>query len=326
MERWYRVYSSAIGVLHGRVIMRNEIKLLLLFLLAGMCFLGCGTTGSRLISNSVGYQADDPNTYHQKGQKPEWINDLNKWIAENGQKDLIYFKASSEPRPSEVRDGQSIDEANQNVFTDVKKQVSTYIRSRVRVSYEEKVTELRKNSDAAAIKAAEELYTREKTYLDSWITSSTSFEGLTLVDYYYEVYEGNNKEKKRIEFVHYWGLYSTPEEKIKGEVWWANLPADPYRSEPGKRRPILIIQNDAFNRSAIQTTICAVITSNMKLARLPANILLEKSVSGLERASVVNFSQIITVDKSRLTEQVSMLPKNYIAKINASIRYIFDAE
>jgi mRNA interferase MazF len=102
---------------------------------------------------------------------------------------------------------------------------------------------------------------------------------------------------------------------VKGEVWWANLPPDPYGSEPGKRRPVLIIQ----------TTICAVITSNMKLAQLPANILLEKSVSGLERTSVVNFSQIITIDKSRLTELVSMLPKNYIANINASIHYIFDA-
>ncbi|GHU75256.1 mRNA interferase [Spirochaetia bacterium] len=113
---------------------------------------------------------------------------------------------------------------------------------------------------------------------------------------------------------------------VKGEIWWANLPTAPYGSEPGKRRPVLIVQNDAFNRSAIQTTICAVITSNMKLAQLPANILLEKSVSSLERTSVVNFSQIITIDKSRLSELVSMLPKNYIATINASIQYIFDAE
>ena len=113
---------------------------------------------------------------------------------------------------------------------------------------------------------------------------------------------------------------------VKGEVWWANLPAHPYGSEPGKRRPVLILQNDAFNRSAIQTTICAVITSNIKLAQLPANILLEKAVSGLERTSVVNFSQIITIDKLRLTEQVSMLPKSYIHKINESIRYIFDTE
>jgi len=56
---------------------------------------------------------------------------------------------------------------------------------------------------------------------------------------------------------------------IKGEIWWANLPDDPYGSEPGKNRPILIIQNDIFNRSDIKTTICAVITSNMKLAQMP---------------------------------------------------------
>jgi len=113
---------------------------------------------------------------------------------------------------------------------------------------------------------------------------------------------------------------------IKGEIWWANLPEDPYGSEPGKRRPVLILQNDAINRSTIKTTICAVITSNIKLAQIPYNILLEKSVSGLDRTSVVNFSQIVTIDKSRLTEQVLMLPKSYIGQINESIRHIFDAE
>ena len=63
---------------------------------------------------------------------------------------------------------------------------------------------------------------------------------------------------------------------IKGEVWWANLPDDPYGSEPGKRRPVLIIQNDLFNRSDIKTTICAVITSNMKLSKMSGNITLER--------------------------------------------------
>jgi len=113
---------------------------------------------------------------------------------------------------------------------------------------------------------------------------------------------------------------------IKGEVWWANLPDDPYGSEPGKRRPVLILQNDLFNRSDIKTTICAVITSNMKLSQMPGNIILEKGVSGLDKTSVINFSQIATIDKTRLIEQISMLPKNYITKINESIRYIFNAE
>jgi len=113
---------------------------------------------------------------------------------------------------------------------------------------------------------------------------------------------------------------------IKGEIWWANLPSNPYGSEPGKRRPVLIIQNDAINRSNIKTTICAVITSNMNQAQVPGNVLLEKSITGLDKTSVVNFSQVFTVDKTRLIEQVSMLPKNYIAKINESIRYIFSTE
>jgi mRNA interferase MazF len=113
---------------------------------------------------------------------------------------------------------------------------------------------------------------------------------------------------------------------IKGEIWWANLPQDPYGSEPGKRRPVLIIQNDVINRSTIRTIICAVITSNMNQAQVPGNILLEKSITGLDKTSVANFSQIITVDKTRFTEQVSMLPKNYLTKINESIRYVFNAE
>jgi len=113
---------------------------------------------------------------------------------------------------------------------------------------------------------------------------------------------------------------------IKGEIWWANLPTDPYGSEPGKRRPVLIIQNDVINRSNIKTIICAVITSNTNQAQVPGNILLEKSTSRLDKTSVVNFSQIFTIDKTRFIEQVSMLPKGYITKINESIRYIFNTE
>ena len=113
---------------------------------------------------------------------------------------------------------------------------------------------------------------------------------------------------------------------IKGEIWWADLPENYYGSEPGKRRPVLVIQNDAINRSNIKTVICALITSNVNYSKIPGNILLEKSISGLEKTSVVNFSQIFTIDKTRFTEHVSMLPKSYISKINESIRYIFNTE
>ena len=113
---------------------------------------------------------------------------------------------------------------------------------------------------------------------------------------------------------------------IKGEIWWANLTENPYGSEPGKCRPVLIIQNNAINRSNIQTVICAAITSSLNQADVLGNIKLEKSISGLDKTSVVNFSQIITVDKTRFKEQVKMLPKNYLEMINESIKYIFNTE
>jgi len=110
---------------------------------------------------------------------------------------------------------------------------------------------------------------------------------------------------------------------IRGEVWWANLPV-PDGSKPGKRRPVLIIQSNEFNRSNINTIICAAITSNTDLASLPGNLLLEKAVSGLDKTSTVNFSQITTIDKDDLTEQVSMLPKHILEKINGCLKIVLE--
>jgi len=112
---------------------------------------------------------------------------------------------------------------------------------------------------------------------------------------------------------------------IKGEIWWAILPS-PRGSEPAKKRPVLIIQGDDFNNSKITTVICAVITSNMLLANVTPNILLEKTHSYLHRTSVVNFSQILTVDKSFFTQIVCMLPKQYMPVINNSLKIIFDID
>ena len=102
---------------------------------------------------------------------------------------------------------------------------------------------------------------------------------------------------------------------LRGEIWWANL-MPPIGSRPAKRRPVLIISGDSFNRSRINTITCALITSNTDLASLPGNMLLEKSISGLEKTSVVNFSQLTTLDKTDLTEQVSMLPKSMLERAN----------
>jgi mRNA interferase MazF len=112
---------------------------------------------------------------------------------------------------------------------------------------------------------------------------------------------------------------------INGEIWWAQLP-HPRGSEPAKKRPVLVIQSDAFNRSNINTVICAVITSNQHLANSPANLLLEKSDSKLPMTSVINFSQILTVDKSFFISLVSMVSKPMLEKIDESIKYVFDVQ
>ncbi|MBN2049291.1 MAG: type II toxin-antitoxin system PemK/MazF family toxin [Spirochaetales bacterium] len=110
---------------------------------------------------------------------------------------------------------------------------------------------------------------------------------------------------------------------VRGEIWWAELPS-PRGSEPAKRRPVLILQADSFNSSAIGTIICAVITSNIDLARAPGNILLEKTVSGLEKTSVINVSQIITIDRRYFIKLVGMLPKSMMIHLEGSLRLVLD--
>ena len=110
---------------------------------------------------------------------------------------------------------------------------------------------------------------------------------------------------------------------VRGEIWWANLP-HPRGSKPGKNRPVLVIQGDSFNRSKINTVICAVITSNTELASLPGNMLLEKTISGLEKTSAINFSQITTLDKTDLTKQISMLPKSILEKANNCLKQVLE--
>ena len=89
---------------------------------------------------------------------------------------------------------------------------------------------------------------------------------------------------------------------IRGAIWWAELP-DPLASEPGYRRPVLIIQSNAFNQSRIHTVIAVVITANLRLADAPGNVRLVASETGLPKDSVANVSQIITVDKTFLVEK-----------------------
>ncbi len=94
----------------------------------------------------------------------------------------------------------------------------------------------------------------------------------------------------------------------QGEVWWADL-GEPRGSKPGFRRPVLVVQGDALNRSRIATAVCVALTSNVKWASAPGNVLLSESATGLPKESVANVSQIVTLDKSELTVRVGKLPK-----------------
>ncbi|MGI8859072.1 MAG: type II toxin-antitoxin system PemK/MazF family toxin [Rubrobacteraceae bacterium] len=105
----------------------------------------------------------------------------------------------------------------------------------------------------------------------------------------------------------------------RGEVWWAELP-EPVASEPGYRRPVLIVQSDDFNRSRIRTVIAVVLTTNLRLAGAPGNVLVSAEDAALPKDSVANVSQIITVDKTFLTEQVSRVSDRIMMSVEDGIR------
>jgi len=98
----------------------------------------------------------------------------------------------------------------------------------------------------------------------------------------------------------------------QADVWWADLP-EPRGSEPGYYRPVIVIQSDALNASRIATVLCVMLTSELKWAKSPGNVLLGKAATGLPRDSVANVSAIATLDKSRLIERAGRLSR---AKMN----------
>ena len=107
----------------------------------------------------------------------------------------------------------------------------------------------------------------------------------------------------------------------RGEIWWADLP-EPRRSEPGYRRPVLVVQADAFNLSRIQTAIVATVTTNMDLAEAPGNVMLPARMSGLPRDSVVNVSQLLTLDRGFLTEHAGTLPPRLQRSVDEGLRVV----
>ena len=107
----------------------------------------------------------------------------------------------------------------------------------------------------------------------------------------------------------------------RGEIWWANLP-DPMGSEPGYYRPVLIVQDDIFTQSRINTIIVAIITSNIQLSKAPGNVLLPSEATGLPKDSVANVSQVFTVDKQFLTECISTLPNYLQEEVDEGLRMV----
>lgn len=108
----------------------------------------------------------------------------------------------------------------------------------------------------------------------------------------------------------------------RGEVWWASLP-EPDGSEPGGRRPVLVIQANAFNKSSIKTVIVAALTTRLERASAPGNVLMTGKQSGLRSDSVISVSQILTVDRRALTEKVGNAPAKIVGQVDDGLRKVF---
>ena len=109
----------------------------------------------------------------------------------------------------------------------------------------------------------------------------------------------------------------------RGEIWWAELP-EPSASEPGYRRPVVVVQSDDFNRSRIRTVVAVVLTTNLRLAAAPGNVLITAGDTRLPRDSVVNVSQIVTLDKAFLTERIGRLSAGVMLLVDYGIRTVLD--
>jgi mRNA interferase MazF len=107
----------------------------------------------------------------------------------------------------------------------------------------------------------------------------------------------------------------------QGDIFWLDLD-EPRGSGPGYRHPVVVIQNDAFNRSRISTAVVCILTSNLKLANAPGNVLLKKGEANLSKASVVNISQVLTVDKDDLEEKIGQLSKKRVEEIVEGFDYL----
>ena len=104
-------------------------------------------------------------------------------------------------------------------------------------------------------------------------------------------------------------------------MWWADL-GDPRGSAPGFRRPVLVVQSDAFNRSRLATVLAVVLTSNTRLLDAPGNVLVPAAASGLPRDSVANVTQLVTLDETYLRDRAGRIPTKLMAQVEEGLRLV----
>jgi mRNA interferase MazF len=107
----------------------------------------------------------------------------------------------------------------------------------------------------------------------------------------------------------------------QSEVWWADLD-EPIGSAPGLRRAVVVVQCNALNRSRISAVVCVPLTSNLKWADAPGNVLLPRNDTGLPQDSVANVSRIVALDEQRLADRVRKVPRRRFVQIHAGIDVI----
>jgi len=107
------------------------------------------------------------------------------------------------------------------------------------------------------------------------------------------------------------------------EVWWADL-EEPRGSEPAFRRPVLVVQTDSFNRSRLPTILAVVLSSNLRLLDAPGNVLLPSKVTGLPKDSAAVVTQLVTLDKDCLSEQVGKIPQRLMAQVDGGLKLVLD--
>ena len=109
----------------------------------------------------------------------------------------------------------------------------------------------------------------------------------------------------------------------RGELWWADLDA-PIGSAPGFRRPVLVVQSDAFNQSTIASTVIVPLTTNIQRADAPGNVLIRARKTGLGKDSVVNVSQPVAVDRRALVERIGAVDGAIMTSVARGLRLVLD--